>query len=70
MLILWDLTQKLNGRLFLINFAPKGTKYEKLISVIEVLKMNSEGILKEKVYKWERPEFETWYHKLNSGIQV
>lgn len=63
---LWEATKKLEARLFLVNYAKKGTKHEDKVLVIEVERMDDEGITQEKVYKLTRAQFAEWFRKMNA----
>lgn len=56
---------KPKARLFLINYADAGTKAADEVLMIEVLKMNKEGITEEKVQKLTRREFSSKLRALN-----
>ncbi len=55
-----------NAKLFLVNYAKKGTKHEDEILLIHVIEIDEEkGITKEKKRKFKRDEFKAWFRKLN-----
>jgi len=62
---LWEASQKLNAKLYLVNYAKKGTKNEDKILLIEVLKINDKGIIEETLTKMTRNEFKAFFRKLN-----
>ena len=56
----------LKAKLYLINYAKKGTEHENKIKIIEVIKIdNKKGIIEEKVRDCSREEFKQWFRKLN-----
>ena len=56
----------LKAKLYLINYAKKGTEHENKIKIIEVIKIdNKKGIIEEKVRDCSREEFQQWFRKLN-----
>lgn len=62
---LFNAAQALNAKLYLINYAKKGTKHEDEILVIRVEDMNDSGITKEIVTGMTRDEFQKYFRKLN-----
>lgn len=64
-LSLWRVTLDLDGTLYLVNYAKKGTKHEDEVLLIEVQDMDSSGIVKEKKYKHTRDTFSEWFIQLN-----
>ncbi len=62
---LFKAAQALNAKLFLVNYARKGTQNEKEVLVIEVLSLNKAGISEEKTFKTDRDKFSEWFRKLN-----
>jgi|HigsolmetaAR203D_1030402.scaffolds.fasta_scaffold01338_12 hypothetical protein len=65
-LLLWELSQKLNATLYLVNYAKKGSKHEDEILVIKVQDMNEGGIQKEEKREMNRQEFKHWFRQLNT----
>ena len=59
---LWEITQKLEGVLYLINYEESREQFK----VIKVLNLNSEGIVDEVIKKWNFEEFKTWFKALNT----
>ncbi len=64
-LSLWKAAQKLEARLFLVNYAKKDSPYADEILVIEVLEMDEKGISREKVGKINRAKFSQWFREMN-----
>ena len=62
---LWKVAKDLNAKLYLVNYAKKGTKNEDKVLLIEVLDMNEEGICKEDSKKMSREKFKLFFRKLN-----
>lgn len=62
---LWKAAQKLEARLFLVNYSKSGTKHAQEILVIEVLDLADTGILGEDVTQMTRGEFAEWFRKMN-----
>jgi len=61
-LSIWDITQKLNGKLFLVNYEDSREQFK----VIEVEEINEEtGISKEIIYLWNFEQFKSWFKTLN-----
>jgi len=58
---LWDITQKLEGRLFLVNYEKSREQFK----IIEVLRLNEKGILDEKSKEMNFNEFKNWFQNLN-----
>jgi len=65
---LWELSQKLGGKLYLVNYAKKGTKFEDEVLLMEVQYVNEAEIPKVKTNdtKLTRSGFSTWFRDLNS----
>jgi len=66
---LWKLAKKLEAKLYLVNYAKAGTKYEDQVLLMEVINVN-ESDEKEPVKttdrKMTREEFSKWFRDLNS----
>ena len=62
---LWQAAQKLEAKLFLVNYAKKGTKYDDEILLIEVLDMDDTGITNERVREMTRKEYSDWFRQMN-----
>lgn len=60
-LSLWEITQKLEGRLILINYEDSREQFK----VIEVLDMNSKGIIKEYTVNCGFQKFKKWFININ-----
>ena len=58
---LWEITQKLEGVLYLINYENSREQFK----VIKVLELNEVGINKEKIKIWSFSEFKEWFKSLN-----
>jgi len=59
---LWNITQKLEGELFLINYEDSREQFK----IIKVLDLDEEkGILKEEIQKKDFNEFKKWFQNLN-----
>lgn len=65
---LWKLAQRLDAKLYLVNYAKKGTKYEDQVLLMEVTNVD-ESDEKEPVKtnnrKMTREEFSEWFRNLN-----
>ncbi len=64
-LSLWRAKLDFNAKLYLVNYAKKGSLSENEVLLIEVLDMDENGITKEKVEKFTRARFAEWFKKLN-----
>ena len=64
-LALWKVSQDLNARLFLVNYAKLGTKHEDKVKLIYVKEMNETGIKEEKDIEYTREEFKKFFKNLN-----
>ncbi|MBX7241064.1 MAG: hypothetical protein K1X92_04885 [Bacteroidia bacterium] len=62
---LFKAAQALNAKLYLVNYARKGTRHENEVLIIEVFAVTKEGITTEKTYKTDRLKFSEWFRKLN-----
>jgi len=58
---LWDITKKLDGYLFLINYEDSREQFK----VIKVLEMSDIKISKEDTRIWTFGEFKQWFQSLN-----
>ncbi|HLV91635.1 MAG TPA: hypothetical protein VKX34_00820 [Aequorivita sp.] len=58
---LWEITQKLEGVLFLVNYEESREQFK----VIKVLDLNEKGIISEEVKKWDFTQFKEWFKSLN-----
>jgi len=61
-LSLWDITTKLGGRLYLVNYEDSREQFK----VIRVLDMDYTGIRKELVKLWNFDQFKKWFKALNN----
>lgn len=59
---LWEITQKLDGVLYLINYEESREQFK----IIKVLDLNDQGIVVEVIKKWKFEEFKRWFKSLNS----
>ena len=59
---LWDISKKLEGYLFLVNYEESREQFK----VIKVLELDKTGILKEDAREWDFTEFKKWFQSLNS----
>lgn len=59
---LWDISKKLEGYLFLVNYEESREQFK----VIKVLELDKTGILKEEAREWDFTEFKKWFQSLNS----
>ncbi len=64
-LSLWRAKLDFNAKLYLVNYAKKGTKAEDEVLLIEVLDINENGICDEKKTKFKREDFKKWSIELN-----
>lgn len=58
---LWDITQKLEGQLYLINYEDSREQFR----VIKVLELDKHGIQKEIIKTWNMAQFSKWFQDLN-----
>ena len=58
---LWDLTSKLGGVLYLVNYEDTREQFR----VIKVLELNKQGISSEEERKWNFEQFKIWFKDLN-----
>lgn len=58
---LWEITQKLEGVLFLVNYEESREQFK----VIKVLDLNEKGIISEEVKNWNFSQFKKWFKSLN-----
>ena len=61
-LSLWKITEKLEGRLYLVNYEDSREQFK----VIRVISMDESGIIQEKVNLWNFEQFKTWFKALNN----
>ncbi len=60
---LWELTQELNGKLFLINYEDSREEFKKIyVKEIDL----DEGITDEEIDEMDFEEFKEWFKELNS----
>lgn len=64
-LALWQVTIDLKATLYLVNYAKKGTAHEDEILVIKVEDLNENGIIDQKIRKFNRKTFSNWFRNLN-----
>lgn len=65
-LSLWRAKLDFRAKLYLVNYAKKGTRADDEILLIEVLDVNENGIIKEQKQKYTRQSFMDWFVKLNN----
>ena len=58
---LWEITDKLDGMLFLVNYEDSREQFK----VIKVLEMTRSRISKEDTRIWSFDEFKKWFQSLN-----
>lgn len=63
---LFTVANNLNAKLYLVNYAKKGTRNENEILLIKVKNMDETGITNEEVRRYTRDEFKDWFSKLNN----
>ena len=63
---LYRAASRLNGTLYLVNYAVKGTSHDNQIRVIRVDELNNNGITKEYIWNTDRDSFQIWFRALNS----
>lgn len=59
---LWDITTKLNGQLYLINYEDSREQFK----VIRVLDLDEKGIHNDIEVRWDFEEFKQWFQLLNN----
>lgn len=64
-LSLWRAKLDFNAKLYLVNYAKRGTKAENEVLLIEVLDVDEKGIKSENKTKYTRAQFAEWFKKLN-----
>lgn len=62
---LYAITQALEGTLFLVNYAKKGTPHEDKVLLIRVEHLDDSGIVDETKYEFTRQEFSDFLINLN-----
>jgi len=64
---LWTLAQRLEAKLYLVNYAKKGTRYENEVLLIQVLGVDSRTRppVRTKDTRYTRSEFSEWFRELN-----
>ncbi|MCD6318738.1 hypothetical protein J7M02_06685 [Candidatus Aerophobetes bacterium] len=67
---LWELAQALDAKLYLVNYAKKGTKHGDEVLLMEVLRIDPDDPEKKPVrtrnIRMTRDEFSKWFRELNS----
>ena len=61
-LSLWEITTKLGGRLYLVNYEDSREQFK----VIQVLDLDESGIKEEIVNLWDFAQFKVWFKALNN----
>ena len=64
---LWELTLKLKGKLFLVNYSKLGTKFGNEVLLMEVKNVNRGGKppVDTKDTKFSRDEYSKWFREMN-----
>lgn len=65
---LWNYTKDCNGKLFLINYAPTGSKYEEMVGMMEVLNATDKGY-ETKFAATNREKFSQWFRDYNKACR-
>jgi hypothetical protein len=60
---LWEITTKLEGDLYLINYEASREQFK----IIKVIELNESGIQKEIIRKWDFDKFKKWFKGLNKS---
>lgn len=65
---LWTLAQKLDAKLYLVNYSKRGTKFENQVLLMKVLNVNQHETppVQTKDEKFTRNSFSKWFRELNS----
>ena len=65
---LWNYAQQAHATLYLVNYAPKGTRWEKYVGVIKVELVTDDGLLPndEHIEHFTREKFKQWYQAKNA----
>ena len=58
---LWDITKKLDGELYLVNYEDSREQFK----IIKVIEINSNGISNEVSREWNFDQFKSWFKSLN-----
>ncbi len=58
---LWDITKKLDGELYLVNYEDSREQFK----IIKVIEINSNGISNEVSREWNFDQFKSWFKGLN-----
>ena len=61
---LWEIAQKLEAKLYLVNYAKLGTLHQDEIRFMEVIKVTDSGV-QTKNYKYNRAGFSNFFRQLN-----
>ena len=64
---LWTLAQRLDAKLYLVNYAKKGTRYENEVLLMEVVDVDPHARppVRTKDTRYTRSEFSEWFRALN-----
>ena len=64
---LWRLANRLDAKLYLVNYSKKGTRYQDQILLMEVLNVDpsTQPPVRTKNIKFTRSEFSKWFRELN-----
>ena len=68
---LWELAQKLEAKLYLVNYSKKGTEYEDQVLLMEVISVKPEKKPPVETVdtKFNREDFSKWFRDLNNRGQ-
>ena len=64
-LALWRVRNDLHAKLYLVNYAKKGTKHEDEVLLIEVQDMDECGITRQTLTEYTREGFREWFREMN-----
>lgn len=64
---LWEISQALHAKLYLVNYSKKGTAYENEVLLMEVLNVDSSSKphVRTKDRRYTRSEFSQWFREMN-----
>ena len=65
---LWNFSKKINARLYLVNYAKKGTRFENQVLLMRMINLDLANTqpVKTKNKEMTKEEFSDWLRKLNS----
>jgi len=69
---LWELTQHIGAKLYLVNYSKSGTKHEDEVLLMEVQSVNKNSVIPVKTNDTilTRAQFSKWFRALNKRGQV